>query len=71
MNDMAAPSSGRRCSQTCSTPAAVRNRVMNTMAMVISQKPHISSTCERLSMASPIPRRRGMAYEMMVITIIA
>ena len=61
MKVIAAPSAGIRCSQTCSTPAAERNRVMNTIATVISQKPHISRTCERLSIASPIPRRRGMA----------
>ena len=52
--------SDTRCSQTCRMPAAVRNRVMNTMAMVISQNAHISRTCA-FSLLAARPRRIGMA----------
>ena len=49
-----------RCSQTCRMPAAVRNNVMNTIAIVISQKDHISTTWALLLLASR-PRMIGMA----------
>ena len=43
---------------------------MNTMAMVISQNAHISTTCAPLLLASR-PRISGMVYEIMVITTMA
>ena len=51
-------------------PAPVRNSVMNTIDTVINQNDHISSTCVRLLAAASRPRSIGIAYEIMVRTII-
>ena len=59
-----------RCSQTWRMPAAVRKSVINTMAMVISQKAHISTTCDLLLLAA-LPLRIGIAYEIIIITSMA
>jgi hypothetical protein len=44
---------------------------MNTIDTVISQNDHISVSWARSLAASPMPRSLGMAYEIMVSTIMA